>query len=84
MLRDLTLESLTPSVHAPLVISEIIILYSKGRLKPPLTPLTDGQWPPTVGLLTVRFLDRPRELPRVDADRGSPTVHERTVATKSS
>jgi hypothetical protein len=21
-----------------------IILYSKGRLKPPLTPLTDGQW----------------------------------------
>ncbi len=20
------------------------ILYSKGRLKPPLTPLTDGQW----------------------------------------
>jgi hypothetical protein len=21
-----------------------IILYSKGRMKPPLTPLTDGQW----------------------------------------
>jgi len=42
-----------------------IVLYSKGRLKPPLTPLTDetdaqwltpltdgtdAQWPPTVGL----------------------------------
>jgi hypothetical protein len=41
------------SIPPPPALKCNIILYSKARLKPPLTPLTDGtdaQWPSTVGL----------------------------------
>jgi hypothetical protein len=55
------------------------ITYSKGRLKPPLTPLTDGQWPPAVGLpLSASTWELARE---VEASLNS--AHGRTVAIDS-
>jgi len=58
--------SFNKSLKALLKYLSLPILYSKARLKPPLTPLTDGtdaQWPPTVGLpLSVSTWELVREV----------------------
>jgi hypothetical protein len=51
----------------------IFITYSKGTMKPPLTPLTDGtdaQWPPTVGLpLSASTWELARAVEKTDSGR---------------